>query len=313
MNFRKGEHDECISWFMREEKLVKANDIVKLVNENSKLTKWCLKLPRLHGIYETKQWSMRMLKTHTNNYKAYFPINKETAWLLGLYLAEGSSCGRWIEFALNINETAYASKIVEVMNSLGYHAAVKQDKSRNTLKVRITSVALFELFTNKFKRGASNKEIPIDIFLHKDSNIVASFLRGYFDGDGHYIEKHGRIESVTVSLKLAHQLQLMVARLGYIAYLLLEKYTDRVVNNHKIQGGSYKYKFGCSCSDFLKFIGYKPKHKQKRRYAFVTDDAIYLPIKSVETGRTKSPVFYLTPDANMPLISNVVVCENKVA
>jgi intein/homing endonuclease len=65
---------------------------------------------------------------------------------------------------------------------------------------------------------SGNKLVPPILFRCSDEEIAA-FLSGYLDGDGHVSAKQAEISATTKSERLAHDLQILLARLGVVAFV----------------------------------------------------------------------------------------------
>ena len=199
--FKKGRRPKKTIWNTEESIWVKACDIEKYLAQQTQYIKWCLKIPRIQGTSNIRKWKLRELKSCKKHYKPYFPINEETAWLLGLYMAEGSTCSSFAQYSLGSHETDYIERVKTAYEDLGYSVSINEYEEDNSTSLAICSTALAELFSKEFDTGANNKQIPKDILLHKDRKIILNFLRGYFDGDGHFDEKQLRIYGKTASKK----------------------------------------------------------------------------------------------------------------
>lgn len=311
--FKKGRRPKKTIWNVEESVWTKACDVSKYLEEQTKYVKWCLKIPRIEGTSEVNKWKMRELKSCKKYYKTYFPINEETAWLLGLYLAEGSSCSSHITYSLGSHEKDFAEQVTTTYEKLGYSVSVCEREEINVTQLAICSTALAEIFVKKFDSGAINKQIPQEILLHKERKIVLNFLRGYFDGDGHFDEKQLRIYGKTASRKLAYQLQLLLARLGYASFIHENMREKSSIRGREINNSNPFYMVVCSSSNLLNELGYSDKEKYIREFAFIKEDAIYVPLESVETREYKGKVYNLSTDDETFLISNIVShnCGNR--
>lgn len=312
--FKKGRRPKKTIWKTEESIWVKACDIEKHLEQQTNYVKWCLKIPRLKGTSKVNKWKMRELKSCKKHYKPYFPINDNTAWLLGLYMAEGSNCDSFVQYNLGSHETDFIERVKTSYEKLGYSVYANYRKENNVTSLSVCSTALTELFTKEFDVGASNKQIPQDILLHKDRQVIINFLRGYFDGDGHFDEKQLRIYGKTASKKLAYQLQLLLARLGYSSYIHENTRKEKsVINGREINNNNPFYMVVCSSSKLLNELGYSDKEKHIREFSFMEDDAIYVPLESVETREYKGRVYNLSTNDDTFLVSNIVShnCGNR--
>lgn len=160
-----------------------------------------------HGLKMAKAWLCPLV----------YPITEKTAWLLGLYVAEGYSSRNYCCFALGKHEVGLARRVQEIAAALDYKAIERE--RRTAVQIEIHSALLSRAFRTWCGKGAANKRIPEFILLHARREILASFLEGYEAGDGYENRERNYVETVTVSKILALQLQLAYARLGHFAYI----------------------------------------------------------------------------------------------
>jgi len=225
-----------------------------------------------------------------------FPINIDTAWLIGLYVAEGSIDGNESpSFSLNDDEIDIQQRALSVAKSLGYSPWL--DTKQTSTEVKIGSRLLGRAFTIWCGHGALNKKIPDFILYNNDIRIVEAFLEGYLKGDGYFrLDKNGRAENTasTISKLLALQLQLLLARLGVPAY----------VNHHKISGDGVILGRKVKLHD-LYTIG--SSRNGEYTHAKVIDGFIAFPITSISTKDYTGSVYNLETDDSTYLVSNAVV------
>jgi hypothetical protein len=169
-----------------------------------------------------------------------FPLNNETAWLLGVYAAEGSPISNAVTFSLGKHEAALASKIHITARHLGYSSFNRT--KRTALVVIVPSRILKRAFTAWLGTNAGNKRVPDFMLYHKRSELGSAFLAGYLDGDGYNEVRGGRAPRTTastVSRTLALQIQFLSIRLGRRCYIHMPKHQasscieGRMVNNRQ--------------------------------------------------------------------------------
>jgi len=106
-----------------------------------------------------------------------FPLNLDTARLLGIYVAEGwDTTGHDVFFSLNQDETELRARIFAIVKSLGYHPQIK--KRETASEVRFSSAIIARAFYEWCGHLAENKKIPDFILYHKDLALLKSFLLG---------------------------------------------------------------------------------------------------------------------------------------
>lgn len=188
-----------------------------------------LLIPKIDGNYHSENIDLLPHAIHTaqglgalkgRNYPLTFPINEQSAWILGLYVAEGFSHTNGIIFALGTHEKELINALVSTFEKLGYESCISQ-AVRNT-NVIIASILLKRAFRQWCGSGAKNKHIPDFIFYHSNPEILKAFIKGYFEGDGALTTRSTgeyRLVATTISKKLALQLQLLSAKLGALLCL----------------------------------------------------------------------------------------------
>lgn len=190
----------------------------------------CLLVPRVRGSvtltsidlvpYATTR-GLNIVRGRGENPPLDFPITIETAWMLGLYAAEGwSTKNHDVCFALGHGEKELASRVVSAARSLGYHPFVKERQT--TSVVRFSSSILARAVRDWCGHLAESKKVPDFILYHEDIEVLKAFLAGYFEGDGNTTtDPRGpvHLRAVTTSKVLALQLQLAFARLGQFAHI----------------------------------------------------------------------------------------------
>jgi len=261
-----------------------------------------LMVPRINGILDINEIDLHQF-TNIHGAKIVkgkglplsFPINKETTWLLGIYVAEGSSEAEYFEdaspngairFSFGKYESKLYNRVCEIIKSIGYSPCIR--KKESVTEVVVASMILKRAFSMWCGQGAINKRIPDFILLHKDLQLLKSFLDGYMKGDGCVYKNITQAE--TVSKMLALQLQLLYARLGILLNICYKKprkdlFQGRKVNRHESYALFYSTK------------------SQARTF----DKFIAVPIRKADNVPYEGEVHNLETDDNTYLVSNALV------
>ena len=222
-----------------------------------------------------------------------FPINSDTAWLLGLYTAEGYTGGKDMNnagFALNIKEEDIALKAKKIIEDLGYSARIVKRSDRGSQEVIVSSRVLAKALNEWCGHGAHNKKIP-DFILYNTDDILKSFLEGLIDGDGSYVSgEQSYISFATVSKILAMQFQLAWARLGKFASISIWNGGTSFINGKPVKSGKQ----------------YRVRIFSESLHAKFTDDFIYVPIRKVEKVDYDGYVYDLQTENNTIVAANAV-------
>jgi ribonucleoside-diphosphate reductase alpha chain len=159
------------------------------------------------------------ISRHVSPVRAGVQVDEEIAWLLGMYIAEGSiTDGRDIRFTLSADEQAYADRICAILQDrLGLTATktVTNHEARGSswLSVRVNSKLFALWMQNNFASGFNHKRVP-QWMMATDERIQAAFLKGVADGDGTPINA----QQIRITLSneiLVRQLFEIATRLGY--------------------------------------------------------------------------------------------------
>ncbi|HUK74423.1 MAG TPA: NADH-quinone oxidoreductase subunit NuoB [Nitrososphaerales archaeon] len=266
----------------------------------------CLLIPRAKGFVDSSsiplapyvnRRGLNIVRGRGGNPPLEFPVTLDTAWLLGIFVAEGwDTEGHDVFFSLSHNEKDYASKIFEISKSLGYSPQVKRRETATV--VRFSSAVLARALHDWCGHLAEHKKIPDFILYHNDLELLRSFLCGYLQGDGsETTDKRGPEfdRADTTSKTLALQLQLAYARLGVFARISLKteggpsKILGRNVTTHEA------YTISILTSD------------RKISDFQMTPDYIAVPIRRVELFDYTGSVNNLETGDNTYLVSNAVV------
>lgn len=294
-------------WRRKESKWVKACDLEDLLKKQDEYVKYCVEIPRLKPVEAVTEWHFRRLKSYKKHDKPSLPINRDTSWLLGLYLAEGWASRSFSGLAFHEESWELINKAISIVESLGYIWSLQRKPECSTRSLIIHSTQLSEVLREKFNSSAKTKVIPEEILLHPDTDILIEFLKGYIAGDGHfYMSKshpYGLMTCKTASKSLALQLQLLIARLGFVSRI--ERNGMNVIRGRSIRSGdAYEVRF--SNGELFRILGYDSPKKVEREFAYVDEDCIFVPLHKVERVRYKGYVYNFSTHDETYLVSNVV-------
>ena len=164
-----------------------------------------------------------------------FRANKETAFIVGIWIAEGSICakGRVVRWTFNINERDIAEKLVDALYSqFQLKAQIKEFHKKNTCEVDCCNVDLAKQFKHWFNAGSENKKIPIEVF-NWEKDLQLELIKAFVLGDGC---KSGR-QCYTISPQLAYGLFCLSIQSGKFPYLTPRQ--SRVDKNGVLHKKSY--------------------------------------------------------------------------
>jgi len=275
-----------------------------------------LMVPRLRSWDAPSPIDLTMYSKNGNNGRVLreFPLTVDTAWLLGLYVAEGSTnkadSNFIVTFSLNENEREFVERITQVVAGLGngYRARTYKAPESRGVNVHVGCAALGRAFHDWCGSGARNKRIP-DFIMCAPTDLRIAFLRGLFDGDGCRVP--GGIQFTTSSRLLALQTQLLLAALGCLPHVHHRKPATATLKSGRMIRAGESWVLGSRSPDAATIFGYKYNVEPQRNYV-VTDDYLLTPVLSKRTGTFDGDVFNIETAGNTYLVSNAVVhnCED---
>ncbi len=198
-----------------------------------------------------------ILKGKTNSSTVKFPkkLTSELAEFVGLVIGDGHIDSTQLTFFNNCKELR--EKYISLLKI--FEVPYRVFNSRTTKVVQVCSRVLSKTLSKVFEiplGNKSNKIIIPSIILKSNNNILAAFLRGYFDTDGYCPAGKRDLEPATASKIMSEHLKLALLRFGVIAF----------TKPRKIKGVEY-YRIlirGEFASRFLKEIGFSHPFKKQR-------------------------------------------------
>ncbi len=134
-------------------------------------------------VYKLSGTRSKDVKSKRSKTKRFIPINSETLFILGLYVAEGSSYRNQISFSVSAEETKLIERIRNFASLMGSNSHVKVNKGTKSAIVGFNSFALANFLRESFGHLAPNKKIP-KMFMGIKGKDILPFVEGMFAGDG---------------------------------------------------------------------------------------------------------------------------------
>ncbi|RLE40812.1 hypothetical protein DRJ16_06885, partial [Candidatus Woesearchaeota archaeon] len=213
----------------------------------------------------------KLWNQHFNSNKLKIPekLTRELAELLGLYMADGCFSNGRLIFSINAKNKELYEEIKKLMNRV-FGLKIGEVRDRKTYKDIVFFSKDLERYFEKLgwkKTSSKNAFVPTHIFRAKEE-IICSFLKGLFEGDG-CVHTDGYPILSSSSKILVQQVQQLLLSLGIVSrlsYIPKEK-----LKNHK--GGDmyklllltergikkFKDKIGFISEEKNKKINFKPK------------------------------------------------------
>jgi len=240
-------------------------------------------IPKIKGSSDDKKIDLsyyikqRQKQKYTHLIKD-FKLNEDVAFLMGLYIADGSSGkGGNIDFSLNNYSKNYLfSKIEQIVknNFKIKHISIRQVENSKAKVFSFNSKLLANYFKDTFGENAHTKHIPNFILYNKNIKILKSFLDGYISGDGCLYKS--KIQFASVSKKLIQDLQLAYGRLGIL--------TNNYLYERK---GLYHNLNGRDLKDLKIYQGYYHLEKSKKKANYLEDENYFW----VKIKKTKKELY----------------------
>lgn len=140
---------------------------------------------------------------YARNGPTEFELDSDFLWMIGMYIAEGSSGTRKINFALHRNETEYQQRLIDFFTRHGFNTKlVLRDSKPNSAWVEVYSATLASWFPQWLGSGSHNKEIPAEL-LNLPLSKVEGVWQGILDGDGHNSREQLGQTSPTLALQMS--------------------------------------------------------------------------------------------------------------
>ncbi|MBI2110108.1 helix-turn-helix domain-containing protein, partial [Candidatus Woesearchaeota archaeon] len=179
-------------------------------------------------------------------------VTQNLAQITGYYIGDGNIDNSRICFSEGRKDLAeyYLKYITNYFRAKG---GLKYRKDKNYYEIRVYGRPIERLFRKYFPK---NKGIP-EIILKSPNNVLAAFLKGFFDAEG-YVS--GRVALGIHDKLLAKQVQLSLLRFGVISSL--EEYDSRRNPYSKKHRHTVEVVGKDSIKRFNLWVGFRAKDKQ---------------------------------------------------
>jgi DNA primase len=146
---------------------------------------------------------------------AELPVNPTTAWLYGVWLAEGSLYRGGVKWSFSLHEAeSLADRVVETLETeFGRPSTCFLRPDKNICEVTCSSTDLSALFHYWFGRGCASKRLPVEA-LSWTTECQAALIQGYFDGDSH--TSNGISSAASVSEALTYGIFALCIQAGRV-------------------------------------------------------------------------------------------------
>ena len=222
-----------------------------------------LKLAKIDDVFARKVENEKFsIKTHGK--PIMFPeINEDFYEWLGLFYAEGHMDSKYVEFTNSedwmLDRFSNLTKNIFCVDNVLIKPDIRHPHIKNAI-VANTSLVYFvgkALEMPKYKKS-SHMRLPAWT-LQSSDELIVSFLRAYWEGDGCANVNHRVLEASTASRRFAKQHSLLLLRFGIIASIgkknLNGKYYYRISIVGKGKLKAFQYRIGFLGSEKQKRLG----------------------------------------------------------
>ena len=210
------------------------------------------------------------------------PLTDDFLSVAGWYLAEGwfSRSSRDIVFSLGKSQLEYhrAFELKASIERLGI--STRLEVSKNGVRVHAYSTKLGRVLAKHFGEGAARKRLPQWV-LRLPIQKAAILLESYLEGDGYKISE-GKFVSSTVSRQLAHGLELLGMKCGYLSGVRIKRRGGK----GKILGRDVNL----NTSYFVDLVQYTG---QRKRRGSLDENVVYHRVKRIGRERFEGVVYNL--------------------
>lgn len=221
-----------------------------------------------------------------------FAVDEDFLWMVGIFLAEGSSGSRSLNFALHVKETAFQDRLLRIFTRYGYNPKVKHIHG-NGCAVLVNSTSLSQWFPMWLGRGCENKHIPEELMALPPEKTRA-LVQGIYDGDGSKREN----EITQTSEVLALQIAELLHRIG--EQPLIRQFHQRALTP---KGNQRKLAYTVNWAEAT-----ITRTNRKGRWAF--QDKVLSQVRDVEKVPYTGPVYNLEVEGNHTYVVQGVVTHN---
>lgn len=208
-------------------------------------------------------------------YPRYIPVDKDVAYLIGWYLAEGSSDGTGVQFVLSLDEKKYAKRIERIASKrLFSNTSIREIPEKGTIVVRINNSTLARYF-KVFGQEAANKHIPEKLKRLPKFQLLC-LVDGLLQGDGWRNRSKERGGFTSVSKDLVRDLSESLTRFGRVHNVKYDYLEIPKDNGYYPQGSKRKE----SLSHYLEYT--YGRNSKKKRTIYSQDQAMLVRVKEVE-------------------------------
>ena len=270
-----------------------------------------LLIPRYKGEIESVEFDLTQylkIKAPRKGLPNSILLDEDFAWLLGIYVAEGSHsyCNKdkpnesqRLAITPGTHQIKEIERVKQIISTLGFKVYERVCGEGTATHLEVKSTPLARLILELCGHRSEGKKIPLAVLFHSNTKILRSFIDGYAAGDGSQVKDKvlnnpTAYQAATVSPILARHLQLALARLGRLGRLTPVKGKKTKFRGKEYQGRDY-------------FIISWSWETKRHPHWKVLEDYIAVPIKKKEFISYSGEVVDIGTKSRNFLAGNVIV------
>jgi intein/homing endonuclease len=250
-------------------------------------------------------------------------VDSDLAFITGVFAAEGSFEKYKEErnatvLTLGFKEAELRKEVERCLKRLGYEYTVYEKPRSGVASVRIKGREFADLMFSFVGEYSHQKQVKQPM-MKWDEEALKQFIGGYISGDGHVKSGGGRVRCVTVSPKLATDIQNILAFLGLPATLtrngsgsfvssITGKEYNRKTSWHVGLGAEFAAEFNDYVvgKDATEIFSYRKNSSR----LIVVGDLLLTPILKVERNYSKESVYNIEVEEDHTYTAYNVVVHN---
>jgi len=243
-------------------------------------------------------------------------LQKDFWRLIGYWLAEGSLSkhsngnGFNVRWTFNKKEKEFIGDINKIVKMLlKRNTYIENNISTNSVTINITSKILYLFLEEYFGKGAINKKIPMwceSLPLKYQKEL----LKGYFRGDGGYVNNLFKVTSI--SINLLNSIQRILLRFKTISSLNLKRKDNKAVIRDRMINQNISYNLIFDAEKAVKILDDKKIFNIKRynKKAILTENNLYIPIRKTEIIYKENEVYNIEVADDNSYCCNLISLHN---
>jgi predicted metal-dependent peptidase/intein/homing endonuclease len=239
------------------------------------------------------------------------PLLEDVAWLIGLWVAEGSA-NPTVRFSLGPKEIDLAERVQEITAHLGWSASIC--KTRTGLSVHLGTTVFGRWLKANCGCNAHTKHVPWVILAHENTSIRQAFIQGLVAGDGATYKrgKHTWLTVGTVSRALATDLVLLLAQDGIGAHVDVLRRGKRNIGTATVETPLLLYRVNwnpAGATETERTIGERKVRTRHSRW-HADEYGVWYPVRFIERIPYRGPVYNLVNTSDHTYIANGFLVHN---